>query len=157
MTWWQRRSAGEKQGLTAAFVLLLAVALFLLLEPLVDERRRLSAELPRLREDLAWMEARVGMARELGAPVKNDEQPGISPARVEALLQEADMRQQVSGMQPLAGQGMLVSFNEVDFADLLVFISRLRVEGHARVAGTQVNGMGEDNGLVSAELKLLPR
>lgn len=157
MTWWQQRSAREKQGLTAASILLLAAALFLLLEPLVDERRRLSAELPRLRADLAWMEAHAGMAGELDAQAGNGEQPAVSPARVETLLREAGMQQRISGMQPLAGQGLLLNFNEVNFADLLVFMSRLQDEGHAHVAATQVNEMGEADGLVSAELKLLPK
>ena len=87
---------------------------------------------------------------------QNDEQP-VSPARVEALLQEAGIRQHASEMQPLAERGMRLSFNEVNFPDLLVFISRLQDEGYARVTGMRVNGLEGYNGLVTAELKLLPR
>ena len=156
MNWWRQRSVREKLGMMAVSALLSAVALFLLLEPLVDERRRLYEELPRLREDLAWMEANLSKAGKPDAPHANDEQP-VSPARVEALLQEAGIRQLASEMQPLADRGLRVSFNEVNFPDLLVFISRLQDEGYARVTGMRVNGLEGYNGLVTAELKLLPR
>ena len=154
---WQQRSAREKYGLFAVPAAVVAVVLFLLLEPLVDERRRLSAELPRLRDDLAWMESHVGQARQLNAPAVNGGTQAVSAARVEALLQEAGMRQQVSAMQPLPEPGLLLSFNEVDFADLLVFVSRLQDEGYARVSGARVSGTDAYNGRVTAELKLLPR
>ena len=157
MNWWRQRSARERLGLVAAGALLAAVALFLALEPLVQERRRLSGEIPGLREDLAWMQARLGEAGRLREPVMQDDPPELSPARVETLLQQAGLRRQVAAMQPLAGQGILVSFDEVNFADLLALIARLQDEGHARVAETRVNGLGAQNGRVTAELKLLPR
>ena len=139
-----------------ASVSLSAVILFLLLEPLVEERRRLSAELPRLREDLAWMEAHVDKAKKLDVPAVTAGGQ-VSPAQVETLLQETGIRQQVAGMQPMAGQGMRLSFNSVNFANLLVFISRLQDEGYAHIGSTEVNGTDAYDGQVTAELKLLPR
>ena len=157
MNWWRQRSARERLGLAAAAALFAALALFLALEPMLEERRRLSGEIPGLREDLAWMQARLGEAGRLGEPAAVDGQPALSPARVETLLEEAGLRRQVSAMQPLAGQGILVSFDDVNFADLLALISRLQDEGLARVADTRVSGLGDQNGRVMAELKLLPR
>lgn len=156
MKWWRQRSSRQKQVLMVASASLSAVVLFLLLEPLVEERRRLSAELPRLREDLAWMEAHVDKAKKLSVPAATEGQQ-VSPAQVESLLQQTGIRQQVAGMQPLAGQGMQLSFNNVNFPDLLVFISRLQDEGYARIGSTEVNGTGAYDGQVTAELKLLPR
>ena len=103
MKWWRQRSSRQKQALMVASASLSAVVLFLLLEPLVEERRRLSAELPRLREDLAWMEAHVDKAKKLSVPAATEGQQ-VSPAQVESLLQQTGIRQQVAGMQPLAGQ-----------------------------------------------------
>lgn len=133
-----------------------AVILFLVLEPLVDERHRLAAELPRLREDLAWMEAHADRAKKLSAPGVTAGQQ-VSPAQVETLLQETGIRQQVAAMQPMTGQGMQLSFDSVNFPDLLVFISRLQDEGYARIGSTEVYGTGAYDGQVMAELKLLPR
>ena len=156
MNWWRQRSARERLGLAAACALVSAVALFLALEPRVEERRRLSDEIPGLRDDLAWMQARLDEAGRLREPVTEDEAAELSPARIETLLEQAGMRRQVSAMQPQAGQGILISFDDVNFADLLALISRLQDEGLARVAGTRVNGLGDQSGRVMAELKLLP-
>ena len=157
MNWWRQRSAREKLGLVAACALLSVVALFLTLEPLVQERRRLSDELPGLREDLAWMQAQLGEARRLREPVTDADRAELSPERIEALLEVAGLRRQVSAMQPQAGQGLLISFDDVNFADLLALISRLQDEGLARVTDTRVNGLGDQSGRVMAELKLFPR
>ena len=156
MNWWRQRSSRERLGLVAVCTLCAVVVLFLALEPLVEERRRLSGEIPGLREDLAWMRAHLGEAGRLREPVAEDEPPELSPARIETLLEEAGMRRQVSAMQPLTGQGILINFDDVNFADLLALISRLQDEGLAHVAETRVNGLGGRNGRVMAELKLLP-
>lgn len=157
MNWWRQRSARERLGLVAVCALFAAVVLFLALEPLLEERRRLSAEIPGLREDLAWMQAHLGEARRLQEPVTEDGPPELSPARVETLLEETGLRRQVSAMQPLTGKGILISFDGVNFADLLALISRLQDEGFARVTDTRVSGLGDQDGRVMAELKLLPR
>ena len=154
MNWWRQRSARERLGLVAVCALLSAVALFLALEPLVEERRRLSGEIPGLREDLAWMQAHLGTARRLSGPVLEGEPQALTPARVETLLEEAGLRRQVSAMQPLAGQGILIRFDDVSFADLLALISRLQDEGRARVAGSRVSGFDDRNGRVMAEVTL---
>lgn len=157
MNWWRQRSARERLGLAGVCALCTVAALFFALEPLVEERHRLSDEIPGLRDDLAWMQAHLGEARRLREPVTEDEPPELSLARIETLLEQAGMRRQVSAMQPLTGQGILVSFDDVNFADLLALISRLQDEGLARVADTRVDGLGDRNGQVMAELKLLPR
>ena len=60
-----------------------------------------------------------GRGRRLQEPVTEDGPPELSPARIETLLEKAGMRRQVSAMQPLTGQGILISFDDVNFADLL--------------------------------------
>ena len=161
MNWWRQRSARERLGLVAAGVLLSAVALLLALEPLLEQRRRLSAELPGLQEDLAWMQAHVNQAEMLrkatAAGAREQAQPALSAARVETLLHEAGLREQLSAMQPGAGQGVALSFDKVSFPDLLALIARLQDEGHARVTGMRVTGLRDRNGQVMAEVTLLPR
>ena len=147
-------------GLAAAGVLLSAVALFLALEPLLQERRRLSEELPGLQEDLAWMQAHVEQVEPLrkaaAAGGQEPAPPALSAARIEALLQEAGLREQVSAIQPVAGQGIILRFDEVGFAGLLALIARLQDESQASVAGMRVTGLQGRNGRVMAQLTLLP-
>lgn len=161
MNWWRQRNARERLGLVAMGVLLAAVALFLALEPLLQERRRLSGELPGLQADLAWMQAHAEQVETLRRVAATDSQepasPALSAARVEALLQEAGLREKVSAMQPVAGQGIAVSFDEVGFAGLLAFTARLQDEGQARVTAMRVRGLQDRNAQVTAQLTLLPR
>ena len=161
MNWWRQRSARERLGLVAAGVLLSAVALLLALEPLLEQRRRLSAGLPGLQEDLAWMQAHVNQVETLrqatAAGAREQAQPALSAARVETLLHEAGLHEQLSAMQPGAGQGVALSFDKVSFPDLLALIARLQDEGHARVTGMRVTGLRDRNGQVMAEVTLLPR
>lgn len=164
MNWWRQRSARERLGLVAAGALLPAVALLLALEPLLEERRRLSAGLPGLREDFAWMRAHVGEVKQLrksaAAGAREQAQPGLSASQVETLLHDAGLREQVTAMQPDvdagAGAGITVSFDEVGFADLLALMARLQDEGHARVTGLRVSALKARNGQVKADLTLLP-
>lgn len=161
MNWWRQRNVRERLGLVAVGVLLAAVALFLALEPLLEDRRRLSGELPGLQADLAWMQAHAEQVETLRRTAATDAQEpapsALSAARVEALLQEAGLHEQVAAMQPVSGQGIAVSFDEVGFAGLLTFTARLQDEGQARVTALRVSGLQDHNGQVTAQLTLLPR
>lgn len=156
--WWRLRTVREKQGLGVALSLLTATVLFLLLKPVADEHRRLSAELPELRDNLAWMRARVGDVKRLRMPVTvvgEDAERGVSPARVEEFLHAAGLQEQVRDMQPTTGHGLVISFKDIVFGDLLEFISRLQDEGYGSVARAKINKVEGRSGLVTAELTLV--
>ena len=158
--WWRQRSVREKLGLGVALSLLVAAVLFLLLEPVADERRRLSAELPELRDNLAWMKAHAAEVRRLRLPatgVGEEAERGVSPARVEVFLQATGLQEQVHDMQTMAGQGLVISFKDIVFGDLLEFISRLQDEGYLSIARARINKVEGRNGLVTAELTLVPQ
>lgn len=158
--WWQARAPKEKRLLGLAAIALLGAALFSALAPRLEERRRLAAELPRLRADLAWMEARVAVVNRLRAadgaasaePVVG---PGVSAAGVEEVLRALGLREQVSGLRAGGEQGGLaIVFNEVAFSDLALFVSRLQAAGQGRVVSAQVNRLEGRSGAVSASLTL---
>jgi len=170
MDWWRQRSARERLSLTAAGVLLLVVALALALEPLAAERRRLSAGLPGLQADLAWMQAHVAEVEQLRQSAATAEQAPaparLSAAQVEALLHEAGLREQVSALQPQigaginagvnagGGAGITIGFTEIGFADLLALMLQLQDTGRARVTALRVQAGDARNGQVTAELTL---
>lgn len=159
--WWQARAPREKGLLGAAAVALLGAALFSALAPRLEERRRLAAELPQLRADLGWMEARVAVVRRLraaggeAASAGLGAGPGVSAAGVEEVLRALGLREQVSGLRPGGEQGGLaIVFNEVAFSDLALFVSRLQAAGQGRVVSAQVNRLEDQSGAVSASLIL---
>lgn len=160
-TWWQARAPREKALLGLAAFALLGAALFSALAPRLEERRRLVAELPQLRADLGWMEARVAVVRRLRAAAGEAASaglgagPGVSAAGVEEVLRALGLREQVSGLRPSGEQGGLaVVFNEVAFSDLALFVSRLQAAGQGRVVSAQVNRLEGQSGAVSASLTL---
>lgn len=159
--WWQARAPGEKRLLGVAAIALLGAALFSVLVPRLEERQRLAAELPRLRADLAWMEARVAVVNRLRAAVGEAASaepgagPGVSAAGVEEVLRALGLREQVSGLRAGGGQGgLVIIFNEVAFSDLALFVSRLQAAGQGRVVSAQVNRLEGQSGAVSASLTL---
>lgn len=159
--WWQARAPKEKRLLGVAAIALLSAALFSALAPRLEERRRLAAELPRLRADLAWMEARVAVVDRLRAAVGEAASaelgagPGVSAAGVEEVLRALGLREQVSGLRAGGEQGGLaIVFNEVAFSDLALFVSRLQAAGQGRVVSAQVNRLEDRSGAVSASLTL---
>lgn len=157
--WWQARAPREKRLLGAAAIALLGAALFSALAPRLEERRRLAAELPGLRADLAWMEARVAVVNRLraaggeAASAELGAGPGVSAAGVEEVLRALGLREQVSGLRP-GGEGLAIVFNEVAFSDLALFVSRLQAAGQGRVVSAQVDRLEGRSGAVSASLTL---
>ena len=138
---------------------LLFVMIFLVLEPVVRERQRLSAEIPQMRADLAWMKAHsadVKRLRGISGPTSDAADHAFSPAKIEEILRAANMQDRLSHLQPLAEGGINIRFNEVVFSELVEFIFRMQDSGHVRVAGVQVKKVEDKNGLVTAELVLLP-
>ena len=158
--WWRLRSVREKLGLGVALSLLVAAMLFLLLEPVADEHRRLTAELPELRDNLAWMRAHIADVKRLRLPVsvvREEEKRVVSPARVEEFLYAVSLQGQVHDMQPMAEQGHVISFKDIVFGDLLEFISRLQDEGYVSVGRARIDKAEGRSGLVTAELILVPQ
>ena len=158
--WWRLRSAREKWGLGVALSVLAAAVLFLLLEPVADEHRRLTAELPELRDNLAWMRAHIADVKTLHLPatvVGEEAERRVSPARVEEFLHATGLQGQIHNMRPMAGQGLVISFNDIVFGDLLEFISRLQDEGYVSVARARIDKVEGRRGLVTAELTLVPQ
>ena len=157
--WWQIRTSREKLALSVTAMSLLFVMIFLVLEPVVRERRQLSAEIPQMRADLAWMKAHsadVKRLRGISGSTPGGADHAFSPAKVEGILRAVKLQDQLSHLQPLAEGGINISFNEVVFSELVEFIFRLQDSGHVRVASVRVKKIEDKNGRVTAELVLLP-
>ena len=155
--WWRRRTPRERWSLLAGSAFLSGLLLFLALEPVVEENRRLAAELPRLRAHLAWMTPRVAEVKRLRAaarPVPAAAERPLSPGEVETLLQDAGIREQVSALHSLEEGGLSLALDEVAFSNLVAFISQLQHTSQGRVAELHVERLAASPGAVSATLRL---
>jgi len=65
MQWWRERAPREQALLGGGAVVLLLTVAYLMIEPVLEERRRLAAEIPQLRQDLAWMQEHLAEVQRL--------------------------------------------------------------------------------------------
>ena len=149
--------ARERLALAIGLAVALAVALFLLIEPMVRERGRLAAGLPRLSQDLVWMQGRLDDVRRLRAAGENGgESAPLAVVEVEGLLYELGLRARVRQVQSPAGQTAQLDLDAVDFGELAGFMLRVQEQGLGYVSGARIRRLEETGGMVMAELTLYP-
>ncbi len=154
---WQLLVPRERRMLLSGALLLAALLVyFVLYEPASDGRRRLAAELPTLRTQLASIEQLAGEARRLAAaPAQNE-----SPQRVKTQLEQSV---DAAGLKPalaqlaLAGELFDVRFKGVSYAAWLAWLDSAVRETRLRVVDVAVT-RETGPGLVSARVTLeMPR
>lgn len=154
---WQSLAIREKSLLAMSAALLLCIFIFLALEPVMLRRQRLAGDIPRLRDDLAWMQSQLAELERLqgtnGTSSRAD--APLSVALVEQLLQQVDIYDQVSDLRPVQGQSVSIRFENVVYARLIEFLAALRTHAAARVSLASIRRI-EPAGHVEASLTLSP-
>jgi len=158
MGWWQQRAPRERNVLAAGAALLLITIVYLLIEPVIQQRARIQAELPRLREDLAWMQQQGATIEQLRGSngMVNTGRSGLTISLVEELLREAGVHAQVSDLRPGPGQSVVLRFNQVAYTQLMELLLQLRVRAAARVSLASITRLQDQPGMVEASLTLGP-
>ncbi len=158
LSWWEQRAAREKSVLAGGAVLLLIVIAWLLIGPATQRREQVEAEIPGLREDLVWMQAQIAEIDQLRG-VTDPASPGkavLTIALVEELLRESGVHGQVSELRPASGQGVLLRFEQVAYAQLMEFLLQLRNRAAARISLASISRLQDQVGMVEASLSLNP-
>lgn len=156
LDWWRQRRARERLALSCAAVATLLTLLFLLFEPALDERRRLAAGIPQLRQDLTWMQAQLDELRRLRAvgAARGATTASLSVAEVQRLLVELTLRAQFRQTQPASDRTVQLDFDAVNFAELAQFILRVEQQGLGYVSRAQIRRLAGTEGRVRAALTL---
>jgi type II secretory pathway component PulM len=156
MGWWQTRTARERTALLLGALALCGAALYLALEPRLERRALLEAELPRLQADLAWMRANAGefiRLRERDVETTAAPTAPLAPGTVEEVLKRLQLLEQVSGLRPDGSRNaIVVSFDAAPYAMLLELAHQLRAQHGARVRFARIDAIPERPGMVRAEL-----
>ena len=158
--WWLSLLRREKIALGAGVIFLFVTAIYLVLEPVVEERERMAAEIPGLKEDLEWMQARVDEInglRERGTGVNTSAPVILTPVMVEDALRRAGLLQQVTDMKQGSGQDVVVVFDKIPFGRLMDFLFDLKSSSGARIKFARISRLNDDTGHVSASLTLISR
>jgi len=154
---WRRLAGREKRVLAALAVVLFVLAAWLTAGPLIREHERLQRELPRLREDLAWMKSHAAEIRALKETDRMTGEPvpaRLTTAAVEDMLEQAGLRSRLTALHPEPERGILVRFDEVDFVSLAGLLYRLERQPGAQVSEARIIRLPDTPGMVSASLLL---
>jgi len=156
--WWQQRAPRERHVLAAGAALLLITIVYLLIEPVIQQRARMQAEMPRLQEDLAWMQQQVAAIEQLRGSrgTVNTATSGLTISLVEELLRESGVHAQVSDLRPGSAQSVVLRFNQVAYPQLMELLLKLRMRASARVSLASITRLQDQPGMVEASLTLSP-
>lgn len=158
LTWWQSLGRREKLMIGTGLIVLAITVIFLILEPVMKERQRMAAEIPRLREDLAWMKdhaEEVQRLRVSDLPVSGGIVKVLTPVAVENALSRAGLQDKVSDMKSGKNQEVMITFEEVSYGNLVEFLYDLNQYSGAEVSFARINQVREKSGVVKAGLTLV--
>jgi len=156
-TWWRERSSRERAILIGGGVALLLVVIYLIMEPRIEERHRLAADIPQLQEDLAWMQRHVQEAKQLRAQGGKDTETDagdLTPAVVEESLRRGGLADAVDDLRPAGDRGVEVAFRKVRFPKLAQWLHNLEASSGARVHKARIERLDGNKGVVKADLTL---
>ncbi|MFA9462056.1 type II secretion system protein GspM [Thiohalorhabdus sp. Cl-TMA] len=157
-TWWRERAPRERALLIGGGAALVLVVFYLILEPRLQERQRLAAEIPQLREDLAWMQRHLSQAKQLGnraGPGGGEgEERSLTPALVEESLRGSGLNERVTALRPSGGRGIQVAFDQVPFPELATWLRQLRNRSGAEVRKARFERLAGKEGVVKVDLVL---
>jgi len=159
ISWWQNLGLREKIMIGAGLIIVILTAVFLMLEPVSHERQRMAAEIPRLRDDVAWMKAHINQVQVLhnaSLSMTGKDVTTLTPAIVENALRRSGLLNKVSDMRPEVGQGVNITFDEVSFESLMEFLLNLKIQNGAKVNLAKINRLQDKIGLVRASMTLVP-
>lgn len=151
MTRWQELSPRERHAVLGGSAAVLLVIAWLAVEPVLEAHRRYTAELPALRADLAWMEARVPVVAALRAARPPT---GQTVARVRAAAGELGANLPPDAVSPRGEAGARVVVEDLAFATLVQLLAILEQRDGLVVATLEVARKPEHPGQVSAAFDL---
>ncbi len=139
-TWnefWQARSPRERVILSYGGVFLLLTLLYgLAWLPISEGRKKLSANLPQLRADVAQMRTH---AQEItGLQAKPGAASGEPRQAAESGLQSAKLRDKVSAIDRVDAQRVRITLNGMPFDALLMFLGDMQSQQRLRVETLQI-------------------
>lgn len=153
--WWRTLQTRERRILGTGAVLTALVLLYLIaFEPAFDGRRKLEAELPKLRAQLAQMEGLGAEARRLAgqASQQGSDTPQQIRAQLEQSIEAAGLKGSMSQLS-VAGELIDLRFKGVSFAAWLAWFDTALRETRLRAVDVALERESAP-GTVSARLTL---
>jgi type II secretory pathway component PulM len=157
LQWWRQREKREQVILLVGVVITTFVLIYLLIEPVLKERSRMSADIPALQSDLIWMQSHVQEIQNLMSTGSNNigtKRASLSLSSVQTILSEMSLSQKVKELSPMASQGIRLNFTEIQYPDLIELMFKLESITGARISNAQFSLIENNTGVVQATLIL---
>lgn len=151
--WWTGLARRERIAAAAAATLVTVTALYLLaLEPAWRVRARLAAELPRLRAEVAEMDALALEAKKLRTRALSVESPAQAKAALVKLAAEKNLP--AASIQDGADQRLIVALRKADAGSTLALLKDASSELPLRISAARISRTAP--GVVDADVTLTP-
>jgi type II secretory pathway component PulM len=150
--WWRERNARERLTLSLAMGVIVILAIYLVLEPIMLERKQMLENLPQLRTDLLWMKKNSAQLKTL------QKRPGVrmssvssspSLSMIQSLVNSLSLQDSLNELGPGPGQSIRIQFNQITYSDLMNFMYRVK-EANAKINSAQISRFGDQLGNVQA-------
>ncbi|HKJ71064.1 MAG TPA: type II secretion system protein GspM [Gammaproteobacteria bacterium] len=155
--WWRERAARERWALGLGGAALVLTVAYLAVEPVLRERQRLAAEIPQLRQDLAWMREHLATVQRLqgeAGPAAAGGAGPVTPAVVQQAVSRAGLRDQLQELRTTDSGGLRLSLKGVPFERVVAMLQQLRTGTGASVARARIQRVENQPGQVDADLTL---
>lgn len=153
LEWWTGLSRRERIAAAAATTFVVLAALYLLaIEPAWRVRARLATELPRLRAEVAEMDALAQEAKKLRTRAVTAESPAQAKAALVKLAAERNLPS--ATVQDGADQRLVVAVRKADAASTLSLLKDASSELPLRISAARISRTAP--GMVDADVTLAP-
>jgi len=147
---WMARTEQERKFLSiGGAVVLLALVFLVLVSPALEGRQALRAELPKLRREVAQLQAMAGEARAL----QGQGAPQVAPMTRESLNASLLTRGITPASLAMTGEYARLQLKDVSFANLISWLDAQRRENRIAVQDVAVNAL-QTAGQVDANVTL---
>jgi len=150
--WWRERNSRERLTLSLAMGVMVMLTIYLVLEPIMLERKQMLENLPQLRTDLLWMKQNSAKLKTLQT------RPGVgmtsasnslSLSVIQSLVNKLSLEDNLDELGPGPGQSIRIQFNQITFSELMNFLYRVKAT-NAKINSAQISRLEDPSGNVQA-------
>ena len=153
LLWWHERGHRERLVLTIATGVVIILAVYLAMEPILIERNRMRDSLPQLRTDLLWMKQNVSKLKSLQL-VQGDSDISVSGqvslSTVQSIINRLALQDTLDELGPGSGQAVRIQFGQIGFPELMGFLYQLKATSNTIITTARISRLEEDQGMGQA-------
>ncbi len=153
-SWLKAREPRERLVLALGIACIMLTGLFLALEPMYEEYKYRSREIPRLEADLGWMQSQLAAIKPGEDRASRTSINEVSVLSVEKLIGESKLPKYLSSMKPGNSGGVSLGFDKVPYTQFVEFIYAVRAEHGPVIRKVYIEPLHEEAGMITVKMEL---